>query len=98
MILFLFACGLDCSDDPYAPTYENWAEGFFLSKCLPCHGEAVQEVFGAPNIQLASYSDVYHLRDTIRRFVLEEQSMPPGGGLFEDEKLMLEQWLDCPQK
>ena len=98
MMLLFFACGLDCSDDPYAPTYENWAEGFFVSKCLPCHGADAQEVFGAPNIDLHNYSAVFHMRETIRRSVLEEQRMPPGGGLLEDERLMLEQWLDCPQK
>ena len=97
MIILLLSCGGDCTEDPYAPTYENWAEGFFLSKCLPCHSDEAQDVFGAPNIALQTYSDIMWNQKKIRRSVLEEQRMPPGDGLLEDERILLEQWLDCPQ-
>jgi uncharacterized membrane protein len=94
IILLLWGCTEQCPD---GPSYEAWAEGFFLSKCQPCHAPHAREIFEAPDIELGTHADLLDQLDVIRTSVLETQRMPPGGGLSEDERMLLEQWLDCPQ-
>ena len=100
ILLLLWGCGeLECSDSGNLnkPTYENWAEGFFLSKCQPCHAAEVRELYNAPNIEMGTYEDLLEQRDIIRSSVLEGMRMPPGDGLSAEERELLREWLDCPQ-
>ena len=81
-----------------APTYDEWTKGFMSSKCQSCHATTARDRYSAPEeIYFDTYEDVFHSRDLIRSSVLDRRSMPPSGGVLEDELTLLEQWLDCPQ-
>ena len=97
--LFLaIACGTangsaDCTD---GPSYEGFTEGFLLGKCQPCHGSDTPNRFGAPeSVHFDTRQKAMEQADAIRRTVLEAESMPPSGGVTEDERVLLEAWLDC---
>ena len=94
ILLFLWGCGAECSD---GPTYETWAQGFFVSKCQPCHAPDARDVFDAPAIELSTHEDILNQLHLIQDSVLNNQRMPPGGGLSDDERELLQQWVDCPQ-
>ena len=97
MIFFLLlgCLGPECND---APTYNDWMEGFLRSKCQSCHSSEALYRYNAPeNIHFDSYREAVDQLEIIRSSVLERESMPPGGGLSEEDKSLLAQWLDCPQ-
>ena len=82
----------------HAPTYHDWTQGFLLSKCQSCHSIEARERYNAPeDIFFDSFEDAIRLKNRIRSSVLERESMPPAGGILADEKILLEQWLDCPR-
>ena len=95
MILWLIACSVENCED--APRYEEWTEGFFLSRCMPCHSQDAHEHFGAPYIELGDHQVVLDNIDMIRKSVVEDARMPPAGGLTAEEKDLIESWFMCPQ-
>lgn len=97
MLLWLLACGEEEVPCPDTPTYENWAEGFFISKCQPCHAPDARNIFGAPAIEMNTHEEILDLLDVIHDSVLVGERMPPGGGLSDDDRILLQSWLDCPQ-
>lgn len=96
----ILACGksndtADCFD---APTYSSWAKGFLIGKCQPCHASTAPNRFGAPEkVIFDDRSDVLRQLSDIKSAVLERGSMPPSGGVTDDERLLLEAWLECPK-
>ena len=82
----------DCAD----PSYEEWTEGFLRGKCQPCHAIASPNRYGAPpNVYFDTKEASLFWAESIRRTTLDEESMPPSGGVTEDEKELLRRWLDC---
>ena len=97
--MWLFLVGLACQEQDCGevPTYEDWTQGFLRSKCQSCHSSEASNRYYAPeSIYFDSYEDAIRHMDQIRSSVLERESMPPAGGVSEDEKILLEQWLNCP--
>ena len=100
MILFLLACAgaNDSAMCHEAPTYDAWTKGFLKSKCQGCHAETAPDRFGAPEgIFFDTYDATVERIELIRSSILDRESMPPAGGVTDDEKLLLQWWLDCPQ-
>ena len=96
MRLFLwFACH-EAESECTGVSYDDWTEGFFLGKCLPCHSEDMRETFGAPAIDMHSYDTILENMSVIHTSIFESERMPPGGGLSEEERVLLEQWFACP--
>ena len=94
LVCFGLACGGECES---VPSYEDWTQGFLKSKCQSCHSTQTLYRYNAPeNIFFDDYEDALEHIEAIRSSVLERETMPPGGGLSEDEKILLEQWLECP--
>ena len=101
MIFFLISLGcssgkdtaVDCDE---APTYDNWVNGFLQSKCQSCHHSNSLNRYGAPNFVTFDNKEVTKewLQD-IERTVLVQQSMPPSGGVTDEERVLLYQWLEC---
>jgi hypothetical protein len=95
------AGGTDTGDpDPCADelsvTWANWGEGFFLSYCLSCHSVDSIERFGAPeSTNFDTLSDVRTWEERIRVRVLDEATMPVGGGVYDDDLVLLETFLNC---
>lgn len=99
MMLFLLACApgtAPACDTGYEVTWEGWAEGFFLSYCTSCHSEAAVDRHGAtPGVDFDTEAQARALADRVRETVLVEETMPWGGGMREDDKVLIERWLDC---
>ena len=84
-----------CEEAP-AVTWNNWAEGFFLTWCRGCHSAGAADRHGAPEgLDFDNEEDILFWQSSIRIAVLEAGSMPLGGGVFEDELYLLEVYLDC---
>ena len=106
ILLLLWACGAggqtetDTSTslctDPSVPSYEEWTQGFLMSKCQSCHASTAANRYGAPEpVTFDTYEQVDNWRSSIARTVLDEQSMPPSGGVTDEERILLELWLHC---
>ena len=99
MIFCLLACAgaNDSAMCHEAPTYDAWTKGFLKSKCQGCHAETAPDRFGAPEgIYFDTYDATVQRIELIRSSILERETMPPAGGVTDDEKLLLQWWLDCP--
>lgn len=105
LLLALLACGeepqtVDSSADPcdsaLPVTWNNWADGFFASYCRACHSVNTQDRYGAPEgVDFDTLEDVQQWEERIRVRTLEEQDMPVGGGVYEEDLALLETWLEC---
>jgi uncharacterized membrane protein len=78
------------------PTWAGFGEGFFAGRCASCHAASAPERFGAPDtVTFDSEDDVLRQIDAVQRVILDDASMPPGGGLHADELERLAVYLDC---
>lgn len=77
-------------------TWDNWGRGFFRTWCGACHSATSQERNGAPEgLDLESQGQVRALAASIRRSVLEDHTMPLGGGIPEEDLQLLDVFLTC---
>lgn len=77
-------------------TWESWGEGFFLTYCHACHAKSTPDRRGAPEgIDFDSWAAVSASSARIRARVLDEGTMPIGGGLYEDDLALLDVLLTC---
>jgi hypothetical protein len=95
------ADGPDCSRTP-ALTWDNFGKGHMDKHCNGCHSVLIPEAQrqGAPaGVDFNTYADVIEWHDRIiargTRKVLEEPTMPPGGGPSTLELEMSLEWLEC---
>ena len=105
MFFLLWACASGKANDTSSivctssdvPSYQEWTNGFLLSKCQPCHASTTTNRYGAPEqVTFDTYEQVDTWIESIARTVLEEETMPPSGGVTDEERALLELWLDCP--
>ena len=83
-------------DGVYEVTWSSWGDGFVRTQCQGCHASTTPDRFGAPEAStFDSVEDVCEQRDRIQARVLDDETMPPAGGLTDDDKLLLQMWLDC---
>ena len=101
-LILLLGCGrdgdtgVDCREPP---TYDSWVRGFLEGKCQSCHASTAPNRHGAPpNVTFGSEVSATEWSERIYITIFEEGSMPPSGGVTQDERILLEQWLDCPTK
>lgn len=84
-----------CADEVEV-TYENFGEGFLLTHCQGCHAADAPNRFGAPDaVTFDTEADVDQWRSSLIATILSDQSMPPAGGITEDEFTLVEIWLEC---
>ena len=84
-----------CAEQPNV-TWENWAQGFFITYCTACHSETSPDRYGAPEgLDFDTEDQVATLAGLVRQTVLEDGSMPYGGGVYEEDLELLEIYLDC---
>ena len=77
-------------------TWESWGHGFFLTYCNACHSSTAVNRSGAPEgVDFDSRADTVEWKGRIRARVLEEQTMPLGGGVYEEDLSLLEVMLAC---
>ncbi len=76
--------------------WDDFGEGFLLTHCQPCHASNSANRYGAPEaISFDTESAALEQSEAILRTVLEQPSMPPAGGITEDEATLLRHWLIC---
>ena len=85
----------DC-DGAYNLTWDNWGSSFFATYCDSCHAASAPNRFGAPDYATFDTEDeARNWAGAIRTTVLEDATMPLGGGVYEDDLFLLEIYLDC---
>lgn len=86
-----------CADAPVV-TYANFGEGFMTQHCQACHATTTPDRHGAPeSVTFDDEASVDQWSDRIvARSLGEEPTMPPQGGVSEDDRYLLEVWLTCP--
>lgn len=101
LLALLIACtGTDdtaatCDSGPDV-TWPNFADGFFATYCRSCHSaSAVDRRDAPPTVNFDTAAEVRDLEERVRVRVIEEGTMPAGGGVTEDDLLLLQRYLDC---
>lgn len=93
--------GVDAVDsvDPCAEearTWQSWGAGFFANYCRSCHSVDAPYRYSAPEgVDFDTLEQVRQWEASIRTLVLEERTMPVGGGVPEADLLGLEAFLAC---
>ena len=78
------------------PSYQEWTEGFLMGKCQSCHAVHSPNRYGAPeNVFFDSEEASIYWLSSIERTVLNAETMPPSGGVTEEEKELLRRWIEC---
>lgn len=103
-LVFLGGCGatqeseLACDRQPPL-TYETFGKGFVEQNCTGCHSSyltSVQDRNYAPlSVNLNTYADVVAWVDRVDARTLVDQDMPPAGGISEDTRALVREWLVC---
>jgi hypothetical protein len=89
------AAALDCDEAPVV-TWASWGESFFETWCQSCHSVETPQRSGAPEaINFDLPQEVTDQSAAIRRSVLDNETMPKGGGLGETERVLLDVLLQC---
>ncbi len=74
-------------------TWQNFAAGFFASYCTSCHSTDAADRHGATvGVDFDSEAEVDV--SAVQR-VLDAGTMPPGGGLTDDDLVLIDEWLGC---
>ena len=86
-----------CPEESYL-TYENFGGPLLLTWCTPCHSSNLPEA----ERQEAPMGSDFDLKQNIlpyaegiHDYAVVSDIMPPGGGLTEEERSMLGEWLGC---
>lgn len=82
-----------------APTlaYSNFGEGFLRENCQGCHASTAPDRHGAPEeATFDTVEEAWVWADRIlARSTGDSPTMPPRGGVPEDDRTRLEWWLRC---
>ena len=84
-----------CADAPDV-RWDNWGHGFFLTYCGACHSSGSANRNGAPeDVNFDTEADVVAWKDRIQVRVLDESTMPMGGGVYPEDLDLLKVMLAC---
>ena len=84
-----------CVDGPEL-TWESWGEAYFATYCDACHAADSPNRFGATeSVSFDTRAEAKEWEERIRVRVLEEGTMPLGGGVGEDDLYLLDVYLAC---
>lgn len=88
-----------CEDVPTV-TYNSFGAGFMTENCQGCHASTAADRYGAPEgVTFDTVKEVWFWKDRIlSRSVGDDSSMPPAGGVSEDDRTKLEWWLVCAEE
>jgi len=88
----------ECAEEleAYPVSWDSWGANFFATYCDSCHASGTLERYGAPeSVTFDTLEEVRDQRERIEVRTLEEQDMPPTGGVLEDELFLLDIFLRC---
>lgn len=78
-------------------TWDNFGSAFLIQSCDACHAATAPDRQGAPESAVFDTEEqALALADRIlARAAGDEPTMPPMGGVSEDDRTLLEIWLTC---
>lgn len=86
-----------CATAP-ALTWETWGHGFMAEYCLACHSADAPNRYGAPtDMNFDTAAETWAFKDEILLSVIETSTEPPGGGVYSEDRDLLEAWLRCAE-
>jgi hypothetical protein len=87
-----------CEDAPVV-TWDNFGAGFVKESCQPCHASTAAERHDAPDtVVFDTEHDVQLWSAQILDIATgESPTMPPQGGVSDDDRYLLEVWLTCAE-
>ncbi len=85
-----------CAEAPVV-RWTNFGQGFITGSCQGCHASTTPDRYGAPEgVTFDSVEEVWAQKDMILLTCTgEAPSMPPNGGVHEDDRTRLAWWLRC---
>jgi len=100
-VLLCVACDSEtetafCDDAPVL-TWDNFGADYILHNCQTCHASTTADRHDAPeDVTFDTHAEVLNRAERIlERITSTEDSMPPSGGINEDEQWRAEVWLRC---
>jgi cytochrome c5 len=85
-----------CVDAPVV-TYANFGRGFMTQHCQSCHASTTPDRHDAP--EAVTFDDEEQVWAQVDRILARatgpEPTMPPQGGVSDDDRYLLEVWLSC---
>lgn len=91
------AVSLSCLRDPPL-TYENFGDAILDRHCNSCHSiySRVGQRGDAPlDVNFDTWEDVVAWADRIQARGVDDKNMPPAGGMVDQERVLLGEWLRC---
>ena len=78
-------------------TWNSWGRGFLTEACQGCHHSEATQRYGAPDdIVFDTVDDAWtHADRILARAAADDPTMPPAGGVTEDDRTRLVWWLTC---
>ena len=85
-----------CADAPVV-TWDNFGDGFLTENCQACHASTTDNRNGAPEtVTFDTKEEAMIWADDILQVVTgDAPSMPPQGGISDDDRLLVTYWLTC---
>jgi len=85
-----------CSD-VYAVTWNSFGQGFLFGNCNGCHAATAKNRHDAPeSVTFDTVEEAWAWSSRIlARATGDDPTMPPEGGVHEDDRIRLEWWLRC---
>lgn len=85
-----------CTDAPVV-RWANFGQGFIKGSCQGCHSSTSGDRHNAPEgVTFDTLEQVWAQKDMILLTSTQEPpSMPPNGGVHEDDRMRLAWWLRC---
>lgn len=86
----------ECVDAPVVD-WDNFGQGFLLQSCQGCHASTTADRYGAPEeVTFDTVDQAWAWADDILSVAAgEAPTMPPRGGVEEDDRVRLVWWLAC---
>ena len=78
-------------------SWANFAEGFLVENCQSCHASTSVDRHGAPaGVVFDTLNDALEQAARIGvRAAGDDATMPPAGGISEEDRALLAAWLAC---
>ncbi len=89
--------GISCLRDPPL-TYENFGGPLMDRHCNSCHSvysREGQRAGAPPDVNFDHWEDVLGWADRIYARTVEDENMPPAGGMVSSERELVGEWMRC---
>ena len=85
-----------CDDAPVV-TWDNFGDGFVTENCQTCHASTTEDRNGAPDSVTFDTREetLSHAGSILTVVAGDTPTMPPQGGVSEDDRLLVSYWLTC---